>query len=110
MKLGLNDCVNTETKKATLRLMGGGPSKVNPQNRHPSNPIHKAAAAESAKTPASQPQKTAAQTDTKPAVQPQAIEEPVPTAVSGSESHDLNKIAVALGAVAVGGLAFWTFR
>ena len=28
-------------KKASLRLMGGGYSKVNPPNSHPSNPFHK---------------------------------------------------------------------
>ena len=27
--------------------MAGGPSKINPPNSHPSNPIHKAATAES---------------------------------------------------------------
>ena len=46
MKLGVNGGVNTETKKAALRPMDGGPTKVNPPNSHPSNPIHKAATAE----------------------------------------------------------------
>ena len=41
-KLGLNNELNTETKKSALKLMAGGPSKVNPPNSHPSNPIHKA--------------------------------------------------------------------
>ena len=41
MKLGVNDKVNTSTKKAALKLMAGGPSKINPPNSHPSNPIHK---------------------------------------------------------------------
>ena len=41
-KLGVNNEMNTETKKSALRLMDGGPSKVNPPNSHPSNPIHKA--------------------------------------------------------------------
>ena len=43
MKLGVNNQVNQGTKKASLRLMAGGPSKVNPPNSHPSNPIHKQA-------------------------------------------------------------------
>ena len=43
MKLGVNNHVNQETKKAALRLMAGGPSKVNPPNSHPSNPVHKQA-------------------------------------------------------------------
>ena len=41
-KLGLNNELNTDTKKSALKLMAGGPSKLNPPNRHPSNPIHKA--------------------------------------------------------------------
>ena len=47
MKLGVNNEVNPETKKAGLKHMAGGPSKINPPNTHPSNPIHKAATAES---------------------------------------------------------------
>ena len=43
MKLGVNNQVNQGTKKASLKLMAGGPSKVNPPNSHPSNPIHKQA-------------------------------------------------------------------
>ena len=42
MKLGINNDVNSGTKKAALQLMDGGPSKINPPNSHPSNPIHKA--------------------------------------------------------------------
>ena len=49
MKLGVNNDVNSGTKKVGLQLMDGGPSKINPPNSHPSNPIHKAARAE--KTP-----------------------------------------------------------
>ena len=45
MKLGINNDVNLETKKAALQLMDGGPSKSNPPNSHPSNPIHKDAMA-----------------------------------------------------------------
>ena len=43
MKLGVNNQVNQDTKKASLKLMEGGPSKINPPNSHPSNPIHKQA-------------------------------------------------------------------
>ena len=39
----VNNDVNLGTKKAALQLMDGGPSKINPPNSHPSNPIHKAA-------------------------------------------------------------------
>ena len=43
MKFGVNNYVNSETKKVGLRLMDGGPSEVNVPNSHPSNPIHKEA-------------------------------------------------------------------
>ena len=35
MKLSVNNQVNQGTKKASLKLMAGGPSKVNPPNSHP---------------------------------------------------------------------------
>ena len=35
MKLGVNNQVNLETKKASLKPMVGGPSKINPPNSHP---------------------------------------------------------------------------
>ena len=41
-KLGVNNQVNTETKKSALKLMEGGSSKINPPNSHPSNQVHKA--------------------------------------------------------------------
>ena len=40
MKLGVNNQVNLPTKKASLKLMAGGPSKVKQPNSHPANPIH----------------------------------------------------------------------
>ena len=43
MKLGVNNDVNRNTHKASLKLMAGGPSKINPPNTHPLNPIHKQA-------------------------------------------------------------------
>ena len=43
MKLSVNNDINLGTKKASLKLMDGGPSKINPPNSHPSNPIHKQA-------------------------------------------------------------------
>ena len=42
MKLGVNNSVNLETKKVVVRLMDGGPSKIDRPTSHPSNPIHKA--------------------------------------------------------------------
>ena len=43
MKLGVNNQVYLPTKKASLKLMAGGPSKVKPPNSHPANPIRKQA-------------------------------------------------------------------
>ena len=43
MKLGVNNDINLGTKKTSLQPMDGGPSKVNPPNSHPSNPIFKQA-------------------------------------------------------------------
>ena len=40
MKLGVNNSVNLETKKVGVRLMDGGPSKIDRPTSHPSNPIH----------------------------------------------------------------------
>ena len=40
MKLCVNNHINLGTKNASLKLMGGGPSKTNPPNSHLSNPIH----------------------------------------------------------------------
>ena len=42
MQLGVNNSVNLETKKVGVRLMDGGPSKIDRPTSHPSNPIHKA--------------------------------------------------------------------
>ena len=92
MKLGVNNLVNQGTKKATLKLMAGGPSKVNPPNSHPSNPIHKQAteAQGLAKPapPATPPAQPATPQTTEPAVDP----------------HHVNKALVVVGALALVGL------
>ena len=41
MKLGVNNNINRGSRKSSLKHMAGGPSKINPPNSHPSNPIHK---------------------------------------------------------------------
>ena len=56
MKLGVNIEGNPDTKKAGLKHMAGGPSKINPPNTHPSNPIYNAATAESRKPASSETQ------------------------------------------------------
>ena len=94
MKLGVNNHVNQGTKKASLKLMAGGPSKVNPPNSHPSNPVHKQATeAQGIATPATPVTQAAALT------QPQATE-PV-------DPHHVNKALVRVGALAVVGLIMY---
>ena len=82
MKLGVNDEVNKSTKKAALKLMEGGPTKINPPNSHPSNPIHKEATQE--KGPAPEEQKP-----------------------DSTETHENNKAAVVIGAVGVAAFIYF---
>ena len=83
MKLGVNNDVNSGTKKVGLRLMDGGPSKINPPNSHPSNPIHKAA---------TQTLKSASKQDEAGKIEETFSEKP--------PQHELNKTAVIVGVVA----------
>ena len=92
MKLGVNNEVNPGTKKAALKLMEGGPSKINPPNSHPSNPIHKAATAES-KTETRAP-----------------VEKIEPTAQDKTPQHEINKTAVIIGVVGLSALLFMVWR
>ena len=94
MKLGVNNQVNQGTQKAGLKLMAGGPSKVNPPNSHPSNPVHKQATkAQGLAHPATQPVKQPA----RPAPAPVAAPAPEPERV---DAHHVNKALVAVGALA----------
>ena len=69
--------------------MDGGPSKINPPNSHPSNPIHKAAMA--AQTPHSEDDTAPKETDSTP-------------------QHEINKTAVIVGVVGVVALLFIASR
>ena len=95
MKLGVNNEVNPDTKKAALKNMESGPSKINPPNSHPSNSIHKAATAETS-------------TETRKA-QPttQKIE---PTAPAKTPQHEINKTAVIIGVVGLSASLFMAWR
>jgi len=99
MKLGVNNEVNPDTKKSGLKHMACGPSKINPPNSHPSNPIHKAATAESRKPASSETQKA----------QPTAkkIE---PKAPDKTSQHEINKTAVIVGVVGLSALLFMAWR
>ena len=102
MKLGVNNQVNQDTKKASLKLMAGGPSKVNPPNSHPSIPIHKKA------TEAQGLAKPSPQPATQPATP--AATPPTPKATATTESvdpHHVNKAIVVVGALALVGLIIY---
>ena len=109
MKLGVNNQVNQDTKKASLKLMKGGPSKVNPPNSHPSNPIHKQAteaqgiAKPTPTTPAPKPAQPVTRPTPKPA-QPVTPPAPKPETV---DTHHVNKAVVAVGALALVGLLIY---
>ena len=92
MKLAINNDVNLETKKAALQLMDGGPSKINPPNSHPSNPIHKATMAAQNPKPADGALETQTPTDKK------------------TPQHEMNKTAVIVGVVGVVALLFIAMR
>ena len=98
MKLGVNNQVNQDTKKASLKLMEGGPSKVNPPNSHPSNPIHKQAteAQGIAKSKPAPPVPKPAQPVTQPMPKPETV-----------DTHHVNKAVVAVGALALVGLLIY---
>ena len=89
MKLGVNNNVNSGTKKVGLRLMEGGPSKINLPNSHPSNPIHKAAMAAQLKDKQSSKKETVS-------------EKPL--------QQEINKTAVIVGVVGVVALLFMAMR
>ena len=70
--------------------MDGGPSKINPCNSHPSNPIHKAATQPTPEKPPIEPEKL-------------AIEEKTP-------KHEINKTSVIIGVFAFVALLFMASR
>ena len=97
MKLGVNNDVNLGTKKAALLLMDCGPSKINPPNAHPSNPIHKAAMA------AQSPRANDKQTLEVSEKQSIDVSEKAP-------QHEINKTAVIVSVVGVVALLFMAAR
>ena len=84
MKLGVNNDVNSGTKKVGIRHMEGGPPKINPPNSHPSNPIHKAAMA------AQEPKRASKNEET---VSEENVSEETP-------QREINKTAVIVGGFA----------
>ena len=105
MTLGINNQVNQGTEKASLKKMGGGKSKINPPNSHPSNPIHKQATeAQGLAKPPKQPTLPPSTTTPKP---PPTSPTP-PTPPDTVDTHHVNKALVAVGALAIVGLIFYS--
>ena len=104
MKLGINNDINLGAKKAALQLMDGGPSKINPPNSHPLNPIHKAAMA--SQSPWPDLKKNDKQASKKLAI----VSEKPPIEETVSDKHEINKTAVIIGVVGVVALFFITLH
>ena len=103
MKLGVNNQVNQGTKKASLKLMAGGPSKVKPPNSHPSNPVHrKATEAQGLAKPSPHPATQAAT----PAATPATPK--VTTTTESVDPHHVNKTLIAVGALALVGVIIYS--
>ena len=105
MKLGVNNQVNQGTKKASLKLMAGGPSKVNPPNSHPSNPVHKQATEAQGLAPKPVKPQTQATNTATPAQTPPAQTQPTDTTTTTEpvDSHHVNKTLVAVCVLALVG-------
>ena len=102
MKLGVNDEVNKGTKKAALKLMAGGPTKINPPNSHPSNPIHSGVSPHTPRVTATQPEEQTPQPED---------QTPQPAGVGGlPPSQENNKAAIAVAAVGVAALIYAFMR
>ena len=104
MKLGVNNNVNRETHKASLKHMAGGPSKFNPPNSHPANPIHKQAMQAQGLAPAKTPPQAPTAT---PAVAPPQAPTNTPAVAASVEPHHVNRALVAVGALALAGFVAW---
>ena len=103
MKLGVNNYVNLGTKNASIKPMAGGPSKINPPNSHPSNPIHKKAT----EAQGIAKKKPTTQAQTKETDTPTTTQTPTITKEDSGDTHRINKALVGLGALALVGFVIW---
>ena len=84
--------------------MDGGPSKINPPNSHPSNPIHKAAMA--AQSPRPEHEQTSEETTVSEKTPQQTPDE----FLEKTPQHEINKTVVIVGVVGVVALLFMAAR
>ena len=92
MTLGINNNINLNTHKASLKHMAGGPSKINLPNSHPSKPIHKKATEAQGPTTTQTPATDTSTTTTKS---------------DPDDLHHVNKALVGLGALVFVGFVTW---
>ena len=78
--------------------MAGGPSKINPPNSHPSNPIHKEAMAAQTGKPQPKKEETTGQ------------EEPTAQEEQKTSQQEINKTAVIIGGVGLVALILIALR
>ena len=108
MKLGVNNNVNLGTHKSSIKHMAGGPSKVNPPNSRPSNPIHKKATEAQGLVPKQTKPKTQTPTSDPDTPTPTpATQTQTQTTTNSDDTHHINKALVGLGALAFVGFVFW---
>ena len=81
--------------------MDGGQSKNNRPNSHPSNPIHKAAEAESSRSKMLPTQTPITGGSETPATTSSG------SASSGGDSYETNKIIIIVGAIAIAAVAYF---
>ena len=86
--------------------MAGGPSKINPPNSHPSNPIHKKATEAQGITKKKPTETQTPATDTPTTDTPATPVTDTPLTDS-DDTHHINKALVGLGALALVGFAIW---
>ena len=91
--------------------MAGGPSKINPPNSHPSNPIHKKATEAQGiakkKPPTQTPAAGSPATQTGSETPATDTSQPTTTKADPDDSHHVNKAFVGLGALALVGFVIW---
>jgi len=106
MKLVVNSDINISTKKASLRLMDGGESKINAPNSHPWNPIHKAATAAQETGPKGRHLNVLHSHKARTALQEQKKKGPGQAPTPEPSSHDINKAVIITLAVGIAALLF----
>ena len=121
MKLSVNNHVNLGTKHSSLKPMAGRPSKINPPNSHPSNPIRKkvteAQGIAVEKKPTQTPAKAAPATQTQTTATDTTTQTQTPTTDTTTtdtsdpvDTNHVNKALGGFGALVFVGFVFWASK